>query len=485
MFENYDVLIVGTGIAGLYSALQYDESVKVLMLCKQDLTLSNSALAQGGVAAVLDEKNDDFRLHIADTLIAGGYENDLSALRVLVSEGPKDVKRLISMGVPFDLDENGKPAMTLEGGHSRHRIVHYKDSTGLQIVKTLIEKVKEKPNVTIIEHAALFSLERVRGGFHAGILKDNAPHMVSASYVLLATGGIGRVYKYTTNSAIATGDGIQIAYYLGAKIKNLHYIQFHPTASAFGDREQFLISEAVRGEGAYLRNCDGERFMDRYDERLELAPRDVVSRSIILESRRTGSDNFYLDITHKDPEFVKARFPMIYTKCLENGVDITKDYIPIFPCQHYLMGGIQVDTNGRTNINRLYAAGECSCTGVHGKNRLASNSLLEALVWGRRSAEDIKKRLGQGKPEVEPITKVPDISGMPLVKGFRTQIREIMQRAYFVLPDEGEIREGMTRINEIKSRLGNGNFAVTLEYLEAKSLATVAWLILRSAGDKK
>lgn len=482
MDKEYDVVIVGAGLAGLYAALQFDEDVKVLMLCKRELTLCNSALAQGGVAAVLDERNDDYRLHIADTLIAGGYENNLAALRLLVTEGPKDVRRLLSLGVPFDRDSDGNPVMTLEGGHSRNRIVHYKDSTGFQIVNTLIDEVKKKRNVEIVENACLFGIKKVKGGFHLSILKDGQPLITAAGYVIMATGGIGRVYKYTTNSKIATGDGITLAYYLGAEIKDLHYIQFHPTASVFADREQFLISEAVRGEGAYLRNCDGERFMSRYDERLELAPRDVVSRSIILESRRTGSDEFYLDITHKDPDFVRNRFPMIYERCLEAGVDITKGWIPIFPCQHYLMGGIKVDTDGQTTVDRLYAAGECSNTGVHGRNRLASNSLLEAMVFGRRSAESIKRRIGSGRQPVEPVGDIPDIDGAPMISGMRTEIREIMQRSYFVIPDKGAVREGLARIVEIKDRLDHKHYRITEDYLEAKSLATVAYIILKNCG---
>ena len=318
MKREYDVLIVGSGAAGLYAALQFPENVSVLVISKRELTLSNSSLAQGGVAAVLDKSNDNFKLHIADTLIAGKYKNNLEAIEVLVSEGPSDVLKLKEMGVAFDLDERGRLQMTLEAGHSRHRIVHHKDSTGRAIVDVLIDKVRTHKNIDIYDNTMLYKLDKNEKGFYAGLLlADGTSRVIAAHYCILASGGIGRVYQYTTNSAIATGDGITLAFMLGARIKHLSRIQFHPTAfAAENDRERFLISEAVRGEGAVLLNCDGERFAFKYDERGELAPRDVVSNAIMLESMAKGNEKFYLDITHKDPEFVKKRFPMIYEKCL-------------------------------------------------------------------------------------------------------------------------------------------------------------------------
>ncbi len=481
MLENkYDVVIVGSGVAGLYAALNLPRDIKILMVCKREKKLSNSSLAQGGVAAVLSFENDSYELHTEDTLIAGRRENDLEAVDVLVHEGPEDVRRIIEYGVEFDRDENGELVKTLEGGHCRRRIVHYKDTTGAEIVDKLIRAVDTLENVTFSENTMVCSASRAKSGFSVDLLTDNGYKTVYCSYMLMASGGIGRVYRYTTNPAVATGDGIRIAYDMGASIKNLSYVQFHPTA--FNDaqgREQFLISEAVRGEGAYLLNNAHERFMSRYDERLELAPRDVVSRAIIMESRRTGSNNFYLDITYKPAEFVKNRFPGIYAGCLTHGVDITKDLIPIFPCQHYLMGGIEVDLNSRTTVPRLYAAGECSCTGVHGHNRLASNSLLEALVFGRRAALDIKRCIDTGFAEVSAQDTQKDFSGAPMPKGLRTEIRSIMQRAYFVIPDEGAIHEGKKRVEAILQRLKSGKFAVTHDYCEALSLATVAYIILK------
>ncbi len=478
--KHYSVVIVGSGIAGLYAALNFPQDVDILMLSKKERHQSNSSLAQGGVACVLDLEDDSYALHIEDTLIAGGRANDLDAVTCLVEEGPNDVLKTIEYGVEYDRYENGELVKTLEGGHCRRRIVHHKDTSGKEMVDKLLIAVEKLPNVTIADETMVTSMSRIKNGFKVEIMSGTAFKTVYADFCLLASGGIGRVYKYTTNPSVATGDGIRLAYEMGAAIKNLSYVQFHPTAFNGANREQFLISEAVRGEGAYLLNCNKERFMDRYDSRLELAPRDVVSRSIIMESRRLGSNNFYLDIRYKGEEYLKNRFPGIYAGCLKQGVDIAKDLIPVFPCQHYLMGGIEVDLNARTTLPRLYAAGECSCTGVHGKNRLASNSLLEALVFGRRAAEDITRCINAGFYKLTvPDDKEPDRTGAPLPKGTRTEIREIMQRAYFVIPDEGAIHESKRRIENILTRLKNGKFAITPDYCEALSLATVAYIILQ------
>ncbi len=481
--DRYDVIIAGSGVSGLYTALNLPAGVNVLLLCKKELTLSNSNLAQGGVAAVLDRENDNFSYHINDTMISGGHKNNEEAVKVLVEEGPADVMRVIELGADFDKAETGGYQLTLEGGHSRRRIVHHKDSTGEEMVRALIEEVKKRRNVTIMEKTFLTELSKTASGFFAELIVEDTLFVTTASYVVLATGGIGRVYKYTTNSAIATGDGIRLAYELGAKIAHLDYIQFHPTAFASMEgRERFLISEAVRGEGAYLLNCYKERFMHRYDERKELAPRDVVSHSIMMEYRRTGSDKFYLDITHRDSDYVKNRFPMIYKRCLYEGVDITKDKIPIFPCQHYLMGGIDVDLQAKTSVDRLYAVGECSHTGVHGINRLASNSLLEALVFSRRAAADIVSRMVAGEPKVNSPLYTPANGTAPLPDGLRTQIREIMQKAHFVLPDAGAAEKGLRTIEQILQRLDSRMYRKTPDYCEAKSLCTVAYLILKEAA---
>ncbi len=482
MNKNYDVIVVGSGVAGLYCALNLKPDARVLLLCKRQLTLSNSSLAQGGVAAVIDEENDSITSHQNDTLIAGGFKNNPDSLKLLVTKGPEEVRKLIDYDVDFDRDETGNIHMTLEGGHSKPRILHHKDCTGREIVEKLIEAVKKLPNVTVMEDTMVCDLKKSGHGFSIDALhvKENRRETYSAHFCLLATGGIGRVYKYTTNSKIATGDGIALAYRIGAKIKNLHLVQFHPTAFNNADtRECFLISESVRGEGAYLLNCNRERFMDRYDERLELAPRDVVSNAIIKEGQRVGSDRFFLDITYKPADFIRGRFPMIYRNLMDQGYDMTKDLIPVYPCQHYLMGGIDVGLHGETSIDGLYAAGECSHTGVHGNNRLASNSLLEALVFSKQAALDINRRLEEPLPVLSPYSFPVQENPLPLPKGIRTEVRGIMQKAHFVVPNPAEALRGFERLRELKNLLNEGNFEITPDFVEARSLTTVAYLMLK------
>ena len=477
--KNYDVIIAGCGAAGLYTAINLPSDMKILVLSKRELTLCNSALAQGGIAGVYKSPDDSPEYHKQDTFIAGGFENDPVSTDVLVNEAAIDIDRIINLGVDFDKKPDGDYHRTLEGGHGKHRIFHHKDSTGYEIETKLLAYVQTLGNVDIWENAVMADCKKTGTGFSFNILTDNGFVVANSHFAVFATGGIGRVYEYTTNSAIATGDGIAQAFRLGARIKNLSYIQFHPTAFNNRDkRECFLISEAVRGEGAYLKNCHHERFMHRYDKRLELAPRDVVSHSIIFESKRTGSDEFFLDISYKDADFIRNRFPMIYHNLLEAGYDMTKDLIPIYPCHHYLMGGIDVDTYARTTVEGLYACGECSHTGVHGNNRLASNSLLEALVFSRRAAKDIELKNKEhtqdfAEAEFENDENAPHIPG-----GIRTKIRKIMQKAYFVIPDVEEVFKGYREICELKDSLDNGHYKIDRDYIEASSLCTCAYIIL-------
>ena len=480
--NNYDVIIAGCGAAGLYGAYNLSRELNVLVLSKRETTLCNSSLAQGGIAGVYKSPEDSPEKHKHDTFVAGGFENDPVSTDVLVNEAKIDIEKIIELGCDFDKLPNGDYHRTLEGGHGMHRIFHHKDATGFEIETTLLRNVEQLENVTIWENTVMCECRKTRTGFSMLLLRDGEYVTANAHYVIFATGGIGRVYEFTTNSAIATGDGIAEAYRMGAEIKNLSYIQFHPTAfNNRKTRECFLISEAVRGEGAYLKNCNLERFMDNYDKRLELAPRDVVSHSIIFEAKKTGSDEFYLDISHKDPEFIKNRFPMIYKNLLEAGYDMTKEPVPIFPCQHYLMGGIKVDTYSRTTIDGLYACGECSCTGVHGNNRLASNSLLEALVFSRRAAGDINQRMCEAPRDHAGYNFDTHEGAEHIPAGLRTDIRSIMQSAYFVLPDIQALAEGYERIVEIKRLLDHGRYKLDRDYVEARSLATVAFIVLGEA----
>ncbi|MDR1927279.1 MAG: FAD-binding protein [Oscillospiraceae bacterium] len=495
MEPSYDVIILGSGLAGLYAALELGEAdppVSVLVLSKQAPTDSGSSLAQGGVAAVLEQEDDSFALHAEDTLVAGNYQNDPAAVEVLVREGPEDVRRVMALGVEFDRDAQGELEMNLEGGHSRRRIVHHADQTGRELVDKLLPRVLALPGITLRGDATAYAARRLRGGFAVETLESGQPRQYVCRFLLLATGGIGRVYRRTTNPPISTGDGIRLAYELGAAIKNLRFVQFHPTAFDGSDHEeQFLISEAVRGEGAFLRNCSGERFLQRYDPRQELAPRDVVSRAIVQEARRTGSKRFYLDIRHRGRDFVWERFPGIAAACKERGYDMGGELIPVFPCQHYLMGGVAVNLQSRSTVPGLYAAGECAHTGLHGGNRLASNSLPEALVFSRRAAQDIIRRAHDGSSFPADSGESAKMLPPPCAHArsvreydrLREEIQEEMQRAYFVFPDIEALPRAAKRMRTLYESLKAEGAAPDKEYAQILSLACVAALILEEAEE--
>lgn len=481
MSRNYDVIIAGCGAAGLYAAINLPADLNILILCKRELSLCNSSLAQGGIAGVYNSPTDNPQYHQNDTMIAGGFKNNADAVHTLVNEAAQDIERIINLGVDFDKNPDGSYHRTLEGGHSHHRIFHHADSTGKEIASKLLSYVQTLDNVEIMENTFMCEVKKTSTGYSAFLkMPDNSYETCNCHFMILATGGIGRVYKYTTNSAIATGDGITFAYEMGAKIKNLSYVQFHPTAFNNKEtRECFLISEAVRGEGAYLLNCKKERFMHNYDQRLELAPRDVVSHSIILEARKQNSTDFFLDISYKDSDFLKKRFPMIYHNLMEQGFDLTKEPIPIYPCQHYLMGGIDVGMNSETSLTNLFACGECSHTGVHGSNRLASNSLLEALVFSRHAADTIASRAASAPEDFDEAEFNAHIGNNRIPKGYRTETRNIMQQAHFVIPDKQAATEGLERIKKMRNDLLTGNYLMDADYVLAKSIVTVAEIILR------
>lgn len=392
---NY--LVIGSGIAGLTFAVKIAEKFpdrKVTIITKANEDESNTKYAQGGVAVVLDGK-DSFNKHVQDTLIAGDGLCDEEVVKMVVKEGPKRLEELLLWGANFDTDASGEFNLGKEGGHSEYRIVHHKDITGYEIERALLTKVHELKNVTLWSHHFAIDLitkhhltdpqaqDNTCYGAYVFDQKKGTIFTIKADSTLLASGGIGRVYGHTTNPIIATGDGIAMAYRAKAKISDMEFIQFHPTAlyDVRGDQSSFLISEAVRGMGAYLRNKKGHRFMLDYDERAELASRDIVSQSIDSELKKTGDTNVFLDCTHLDMEEFKKHFPNIYKKCKQNHINVETDWIPVVPASHYLCGGIEVDMDGKTSINNLFACGECTRTGLHGANRLASNSLLEALVY--------------------------------------------------------------------------------------------------------
>ncbi|EOU1471583.1 L-aspartate oxidase [Clostridium perfringens] len=378
-----DVLIVGSGVAGLYASLNLREDLEIIMVSKKSVNLCNSSLAQGGIAVARGK--EDFQSFIEDTLKAGKYENNIDSVRVLVEESMDNINKLIDLGANFEKDENGV-LFTKEGAHEINRIVYHKDITGKHVEDILLENVKRRKNIKIIEDCEMVDIyHRDNRCIGALFNKDGQDLSIYAKVVILATGGIGGLFKKSTNERIITGDSIGVAIRNNIEIKDLSYIQIHPTAffSKKSEEKRFLISESVRGEGGKLLNCNGERFVD------ELLPRDIVAKKIYEEMKKTNSNNVFLDVSFMEKSFLQNRFPNIYNKCLEEGIDISKEPIPVAPAQHYFMGGIKVDLNGKTSMENLYAFGETSCTGVHGANRLASNSLLEALVFSRRGALEI------------------------------------------------------------------------------------------------
>ncbi|WP_091190629.1 L-aspartate oxidase [Paenibacillus catalpae] len=480
-----DVIVIGAGIAGLFTALRASENNhSVLMITKKSLLDSNTRYAQGGIAAVISEE-DSPAYHREDTLIAGAGLCSEDAVNVLVHEGPEGVSNLISMGTQFDL-ENGEFALTKEGAHSQRRILHANgDATGYEIVRALSEKATSDPGIDVWDDHFVIDLVTQDGECCGAIVQKPDGHRlyVRGKATILCSGGTGQLYRYTTNPDVATGDGVAMAYRAGALIQDMEFVQFHPTSLCYPGAPRFLISEAVRGEGAVLRNIRGDRFMERYHPQLELAPRDVVARAIISEMEETKSTFVYLDVTHESPDMVKHRFPNIYEFCLQYGLDLTTDWIPVAPAAHYMMGGVKTDLNGETNIRRLFACGEVSSTGVHGANRLASNSLSEAIVFGKRIVDSIIKL-----PELEtkPVIEIdhPRMSTpMQAVVEKRLKLQKVMVRYAGLRRNAQGLGRGL---EELKRQLPFFQSVLTKrEEYEFANLLTCAILTTESALQRE
>lgn len=505
-----DVLIIGSGIAGLYSAIKMSEFANVILVTKKNKSDSNTNYAQGGIASVIDP-NDSFEKHIVDTTIAGAGLCDLEAVQTLVNEGPERIKELIDIGTHFTR-KNGKLDLAKEGGHSFSRIVHSKDLTGKEVERALIERANSIDNIQIIENTLAIDLitehnvsnlqempinNRHCWGAYVLDNKNNYVQKIISKITILATGGLGQVYLHTTNPAIATGDGYAMAYRAGAQVANMEFIQFHPTALFQNDESQkdshaFLISEAVRGFGGILRNGAFEEFMQKYDSRRELAPRDIVARAIDTEMKKRGEDFLYLDITHKDKKEILEHFPNIYEKCKELGIDITTDLIPVVPAAHYACGGVLVDSYAKTSISGLYAVGEVSMTGVHGANRLASNSLLEALVFAKRSADSVKIELMNYDINI-PIVPDWDYSGTltadekVIISHNIKELKQLMSDYVGIVRSNLRLKAAARRIHTLFIEMEEyyKKTKVFDSLIELRNLVTCSHLIVKSAMLRK
>ncbi len=506
-----DFLVIGSGIAGLTYALKVAQECpdrKIIVMTKTTSDETNTKYAQGGVAAVWDEDVDNFNKHIEDTLIAGDGLCSEETVRIVVNEGPQRVREIIEWGARFDKDPDGDYALGKEGGHSESRILHYKDVTGREIERALLEAVRRKPNITIINHC--FVLDLITQHHLGYLITKSTPDIecygvyvlnmstkriekILSKVTLLATGGNGQIYRTTTNPAIATGDGVAMVYRAKGRIENMEFIQFHPTAlyepQVHG--HSFLITEAVRGDGGILRNMSGEAFMARYDERKDLAPRDIVARAIDSEMKIGGMEHVWLDCTHMDKDKFLKHFPNIYEKCKSIGIDPMKDMIPVAPAAHYSCGGIKTDTMGRTSINQLYAAGECASTGLHGANRLASNSLLEAMVFAHRCfqastqvidslnfREDIPDWKAEG-------TTVP--KEMILITQSLKELQSVMTDYVGIVRTDVRLQRASRRLDLLfeETEALYQKTSVSPQLCELRNMITVSYLVVKGASFRK
>ncbi len=508
MVRKYDYLVIGSGIAGMSFALKVARTgAKVALVCKTSLDEANTYFAQGGVASVTNLEVDDFDKHIHDTMVAGDWLSDPKAVDQVVKNAPAQIRELISWGVDFDKKENGDFDLHREGGHSEFRILHHADNTGAEIQLSLVRAVKENPLIDVYENH--FAIEIITQHHLGKIVTRRTPDITCyGAYVLdeatgridtflsrvtvMATGGVGAVYTTTTNPLIATGDGIAMVYRAKGTVRDMEFIQFHPTALYHpGDRPSFLITEAMRGYGAVLKNLDGTEFMQKYDERLSLAPRDIVARAIDSEMKLHGTDHVFLDVTHKDADETRRHFPNIYEKCFSLGIDITRDMIPVAPAAHYLCGGIDVDLNGESSIKRLYALGECSRTGLHGGNRLASNSLIEAVVYADAAARhassvisgyDLRNDVPEWNDEG---TVHPE--EMVLITQSIKEVNQIMGYYVGIVRSDLRLKRAWNRLDILYEETEK-LFKVSKpsrELCELRNIINVAYLIMRQAMERK
>ncbi|MDQ6861915.1 MAG: L-aspartate oxidase [Verrucomicrobiota bacterium] len=503
--KEFDFVIIGSGIAGLSFALKAARHGSVAVITKRRGADSNTAWAQGGIACVTSDE-DSFELHLRDTLNAGAGLCDEATARTIVTEGPERIRELVELGLRFDEREvSGHRELDLgrEGGHTKRRVLHVQDFTGSAIENTLLAKLASTGGVTLLEnHMAVDLITAGKLGFATedrclGVYvldeKTTDVETIRTDRLVLATGGCGKVYLYTTNPDVATGDGVAMAWRAGATIANMEFIQFHPTCLFHPDAKSFLISEAVRGEGGVLRNERSEDFMKRYDERGSLAPRDIVARAIDAEMKRSGAKCVFLDITHQSPEFLRERFPHIFETCLRFGIDMTKQPIPVVPAAHYQCGGIKTDVNGATTLPGLYAIGEVGCTGLHGANRLASNSLLEGLVVAHRACDALVRETPPSHPmrnialpEWEP-GNVQDVDELVVIYHNWGEIRRLMWDYVGIVRTTKRLQRASARLRNLQREIREfyWNFKVTIDLLELRNLATVAALIVDAALSRK
>ncbi len=500
--KEFDFVVLGSGIAGLSFALKAADKGSVALVTKRGRADSNTAWAQGGVACVTSDE-DSFELHIRDTLVAGAGLCHEDAVRAVVTGGPDRIAELVGLGMHFDRREtNGENELDLgkEGGHSKRRILHYQDSTGMEIERTLLEQISNHPRIDVMEnHMAVDFITTGKLGYAmqnscVGVYVLNEAtgevETLRSDVIVLATGGCGKIYLYTTNPDVATGDGVAMAWRAGATISNMEFIQFHPTCLFHPEVKSFLISEAVRGEGGVLIDARGKRFMEHHNPQKELAPRDIVARAIDAEMKRSGSKCVFLDITHKPSEFVKSRFPHIYETCLENGIDITKEPIPVVPAAHYQCGGVKTDLNGETSLRGLFAIGEVACTGLHGANRLASNSLLEGLVLAGSAFDKCTRnrppRVAFDLPEWRP-GQVTDVDEMVVIFHNWEEVRRLMWDYVGIVRTDKRLQRAATRLRNLHAEVQEfyWNFKITTDLLELRNLVTVASLVVDCALSRK